>query len=75
MFLLFVHITRLFYKQVSFISYGLVGVLMYTICSRHDKAEILLKLTLNTNQSINQSINQSYTIIAYLIFDFERTCT
>ena len=27
-----------------------------TIYSRHDLAEILLKLALNTNQSINQSI-------------------
>jgi len=26
------------------------------ICSRHDVAELLLKLALNTNQSINQSI-------------------
>jgi hypothetical protein len=26
------------------------------MCSRHDIAEILLKLALNTNQSINQSI-------------------
>jgi hypothetical protein len=36
-------------------SKGLVGVLSYnTICSRHDIAEILLKLELNTNQSIKQ---------------------
>ena len=28
-----------------------------TICSRQDISEILLKLALNTNQSINQSIN------------------
>ena len=33
------------------------------ICSCHDIAEILLKLILNTNQSINQSINQSMYII------------
>ena len=26
-------------------------------CSRHDIAEILLKLALNTNQSINQSLD------------------
>ena len=28
------------------------------MCSLHDIAEILLKLVLNSNQSINQSINQ-----------------
>jgi hypothetical protein len=55
-FLLFVHITRLFYREVRFIYKGHVGVLCYyTICSRHDIAEIRLKLALNTNQSINQS--------------------
>ena len=32
------------------------------ICSRHDIAEILLMLALNTDQSINQSINQSFDI-------------
>ena len=26
------------------------------VCSHHDRAEILLKLALNTNQSINQSM-------------------
>jgi hypothetical protein len=35
---------------MSFISYGLVGVYKF-IFSRHDIAEIMLKLTLNTNQS------------------------
>ena len=30
---------------------------MAEICSHHDIAEILLKLVLNTNQSINQSFN------------------
>jgi hypothetical protein len=30
--------------------------LIYKTCSRHDIAEILLKLVLNTNQSINQSL-------------------
>ena len=28
-------------------------ILCYTICSRHDIAEILLKLVLNTNQSMS----------------------
>jgi hypothetical protein len=55
MFLLFVHIIRLFYRQVGIISKGLVGV-----CSRHDIAEILLKLALNTNQSINNMIEIIY---------------
>ena len=53
MFLLFVHVTHLFYRQVCFISEGLLGVL-YKICSCHNIAEILLKLALNTNQSIIQ---------------------
>ena len=30
--------------------------LIYKMCSRHDIAEILLKLALNTNQSINQQL-------------------
>jgi len=56
MFLLLIHITRLFYREVRFISKDHVGVLCsYTICSRHDIAEILLKLALYTNQSINRS--------------------
>jgi hypothetical protein len=29
---------------------------IYTICSSHDIADVLLKWALNTNQSINQSI-------------------
>ena len=47
------------------------------ICSRHDIAEILLKLALSPNQSINQSINQlgwQYTnddinILSYYILE------
>ena len=40
MFLLFVHIIRLFYRQVCFISKWLVGVEVNNkICSRHDIAE------------------------------------
>ena len=40
MFLLFVHIIRLFYRQVCFISKCLVGVEVNNkICSRHDIAE------------------------------------
>ena len=39
MFLLFVHIIRLFYRQVCFISKWLVGVEVNQICSRHDIAE------------------------------------
>ena len=40
MFLLFVHIIRLFYSQVCFISKWLVGVeVINKICSRHDIAE------------------------------------
>jgi hypothetical protein len=57
-FLLFVHIIRLFYRQVCFISKGLVDVQVNNkICSCHNIAEILLKLVSNTNQSINQSID------------------
>ena len=37
------------------------------ICSFHDIAEILLKLTLNTNQSINRSIDQSINQSMYII--------
>ena len=49
---LFVNIIRLFCRQVCFISKGLVGVTKDTICSRHDIAEILLRLTLNINQLV-----------------------
>ena len=43
----------MFYREVRFISKGHVGVLLYyNFLSRHDIAEILLKLALNTNQSI-----------------------
>jgi hypothetical protein len=35
------------------------------MCSGHDIAEILLKLALNTNQSINQSINNE-TLLTFL---------
>ena len=34
----------------------LISLSYNKICSHHDIAEILLKLALNTNQSINQSI-------------------
>ena len=39
MFLLFVHIIRLFYRQVCFIYKWLVGAEVNKICSRHDIAE------------------------------------
>jgi hypothetical protein len=56
MFLL-VYITRLFSREVHFISKGHVGVLCsYTINSRHSIAEIQLMLALKTNQSINLQI-------------------
>ena len=51
MFLLFVQIIRLFYREVRLISKVHVSV----FCSRHEIAETLLKFALNTNQSINQS--------------------
>ena len=50
MFLLFVHITPLFNRQECFISNG---KLINKCCSRHDLAELLLKLALNTNQSFS----------------------
>ena len=57
MFLLFVHITCLFYRQVCFISNGLPRCIsQHKKFACHDIAEILLTLALNTNQSINQSI-------------------
>ena len=37
-------------------------LVVLTVFPRHDIAEILLKLALNTNQSINQSINQAYSV-------------
>jgi len=42
------------------------------MCSRHDIAEILLKLTLNTNQSINQQklMSQISVYITMLIINF-----
>jgi hypothetical protein len=44
-FLLFVHIIWLFYRQVCFISKGLVGVSVNNkVCSHHDIAKILQKL-------------------------------
>jgi len=36
------------------------------ICSRHNIAEILLELALNTSQSINQSITQSF--LSFIFF-------
>ena len=41
--------------------------LMYKICSRHDIADILLKLALNTKQSINDSKwNFKVTAVIYI---------
>ena len=51
--LLFVHIIRFFYRQICFIFKSLESVKVNNkICSSHDIAKILLKLALNTNQSI-----------------------
>jgi hypothetical protein len=44
---------------MSFISNGLVGVYNKKI-SRHDMAEIMLKLALNTNQSSIAVVNVFY---------------
>jgi hypothetical protein len=38
------------------------------ICSRHDIAEILLKLALNTNQSINQALCDKIVRILNSVF-------
>ena len=38
----------------------------YKMCSRHDIAEILLELALNTNQPCYQSINQSINLVVLL---------
>ena len=55
MFLLFVHIIRLFYRQVCFISKWLVGVEVNNkICSRHDIAE-----DTNTNGAIRIRISKN----------------
>ena len=50
-------------------------------CSCHDIAEILLKLALNTNQSINQSLDQSYVqnkiLLHFMIYqrgDLDNKC-
>jgi hypothetical protein len=37
--------------------------LIYKICSRHDIAEIVLKLVLNTNQSIHQRLTIKLTTL------------
>jgi hypothetical protein len=55
---------RMVFKAVCFIDKYVLFLrdlyvsLVNEICSRHDIAEILLKLSLNTNQSINQSSYQ-----------------
>ena len=47
--------------------------LVYKICSRHDIAEILLRLAINTNQSIDQKFkidkisNNDTIILIYLV--------
>ena len=55
----------MYYPQICLISKGL-HKLIYRICSHHDIDEILLKLALNTNQSINQTYyieqNKSITL-------------
>ena len=61
---LFVYITRLFSREVRFISKGHVVVLCsYTIYSRHSIAEIQLMLALKTNQSINLQIPEKNCFI------------
>ena len=54
----------------KFILYSIIFVLsQYKICSRHEIAEILLKLALNTNQSINQ-YSSFYLKLAFSGFSF-----
>jgi len=40
-----------------------ISKLIYKICSRHDIAEILQKLTLNTNQSFIEKVNYIYIYV------------
>ena len=57
------------YMSILFMVHYFLGssrCLIYKICSRHDIAEILLKLALNTNQSINQSLFMVHPI--HLLF-------
>ena len=54
-----------FFRQVCFISKGLVDVQVNnTKISRHDIAEILLKLALHVY--INQLIKQSYLFLPFI---------
>ena len=74
-------ITWMFNRQVLFYFLGSCRCLIYKICSRHDIAEILLKLALNTNQSINHERDSNpqlywwYVLIGQVVVNPTTTTT
>jgi UDP-N-acetylmuramyl tripeptide synthase len=78
MFLLFVHIIRLFYRQVCFISKWLVGVEINKICSRHDIAEDTnangaIRIRISKNRQNKRNIKQIKPKISYILVE-KRNC-
>ena len=53
---------------LSYIMYNMCMCLIYKICSRHNIAELLLKLALNTNQSIIQSMYMCTRVSIFPLF-------